>query len=190
MKVAVIVLGCLASAAVGIFLFVRFGFGNRDSEFPELYMEGRMQRTPKLQEHPEVQRVLAEMKQAGLCGLMYNVRVAQTVTNAKLGLDCAVDKWIRMSGVLSGSADRPFVPYGIHKFAILPRDGELVVVTEGARGQNTFDELAVGIPKVTREAIAGFATARENEAKQRADYEKKRTEDQKRQDEVNSSFSK
>jgi hypothetical protein len=105
-------------------------------------------------------------------------------------LDCAVDKWIGMSGVLSGSAARPFVPHGIHKFAILPRDGELVVVTEGARGQNTFDELAVGIPKVTREAIAGFAAAREHDAKQRADYEKKRTEDQKRQDEVNSSFSK
>jgi hypothetical protein len=189
---AVLILVCVAAAVAGIFVFVRL---QGSGEFSEFYREQYMQRTPKLEEHPEVQKALAEMKQAGLCGLMYNVRTTKMTDDAKRGYDCATEQWIDLNDYRLGAARLEgvkygeFSPYGIHKFAVLPRDGQLIVVTEGTRGQNTFDELTAGIPKVTRVAITAFAAAQARRAEQKVEDEKQRVKGQKRQDEVKNSFS-
>jgi len=184
MKVVLALVLAVAGAIAALLVFQRSRGGEH---FDELYREAGMQRTPKLEALVEVQRALAEMKAAGMCGLIYNARVSQTSSDPRLVYDCATGERFYMRS-LEGSSLRPFAPHGVAKLAVLQREGQLVVVTEGAEGQNTFDELAAGIPKVLRDAIAKFPAARAAEEASRAESAKRRASDAKRQNDVKDSF--
>lgn len=184
MKIVLCLVVAAAGAIGGILFFQRSLGGER---IDELYREPRMQRTPKLEAHPQVQQALAEMKAAGMCGLIYNARVSQTSSDNKLTYDCATGERFYLRS-LEGSSQRPFAPHGVAKLAIVQRDGQLAVVTEGAEGQNTFDELAVGIPKVLRDAIAKFPAERAAAAASRAEDARTRAGAKERQTEVKDSF--
>ncbi len=185
---------------IGVLIFLIGAFGGglgyilfRSMSFEKIptnpfYMEPFMTVTKKLESSTAIIEVLNKMDESSICGLKYNVRVSQTSGDAKLVLDCGSQRWIDLRNYLGGSSQYPFEPYGIKKFALIKVQNSWSIYTEEKNGENKFEELVEGIPKIALEVIRIFPGLKksEEERRQKMDAEQKTREI--RQEEVKSSF--
>lgn len=190
MKQALMGIIFIVVVAGGVFLSRSFYSNAPKPRMDEFFMEGRMHRIEELEVAPEIKSAMAQMKSVNLCGLIYNTRVSQTTIYAKLGYPCDLKKWINIGMELSGEPNPPFSPFGVKKFGLLPRGDEIILVAEGTEGENTFEELATGIPKVILEAIRIFPDALAKHKNQEVEMTLQNQKSKDRQEEIKKSFSK
>lgn len=155
---------------------------------PEFYMELGMQRTPELEAQPEIRNALADLKAAGVCGINYHVRISQTYIEPKMIQDCETKDWIIINRWIEGVTQPPYAPYGIKKFAVLSREDGLIVVSGGARGVNTLQELTAGIPKIIADIVRLVPEIRQARAVKNANEALQAEEQKKREEEIRKSF--
>lgn len=181
----------LVAGLVG-YIYVRKLYGKSSTYFPEFYREYKLKPTPELEAHPAIQQAIQDMRNANLCGIIYNARISPTINNANMGYGCENEGWFSFHDELDGSVTGrhlpPYPPFGVNKFAILPREKGFIVVTEGGEGSNTFEELVAGIPKVVAAAVKLYPILQEQMRQQKSVEEQKAQLQKKKQEEVKKSF--